>query len=109
MAPVPAWLPAEPHFGARLAALKRMTGTEAWREAEALARIRLDFTETGRLDRLVQRLVHSHVPKHLAAVRVALLASCTVQHLLPSLRLAALRRGLQLEIYVNAHGQYLQD
>jgi FkbH-like protein len=107
MAPVLAWLPAEAHSDARLAALKRMTDAgEAWREVEALARTQLDFTQTGRLDRFVQRLTPS---THLAAVRVALLASCTVQHLVPSLRIAALRRGLRLEIYIGAHGQYLQE
>jgi FkbH-like protein len=106
MPPILTWLPAEPHLDARLAALKPMTGAAAWREAEALARVQLDFTQTGRLDRFLQRL-DPHPA--LAPVRVALLASCTVEHLLPSLRIAALRRGLRLEIYVAAYGQYLQE
>ena len=32
-----------------------------------------------------------------------------MEHLQPSLRIAALRRGLRLEIFVNAYGQYFQD
>jgi FkbH-like protein len=105
------WLAPEPHFDARLAALKRhVADAAAWKELEALARTRLDFTQTGRVDRLAQKLAkESAVPQHLATVRLALLASSTVQHLLPSLRVAALRRGLWLEVYTNAYGQYLQD
>jgi FkbH-like protein len=111
MSPALSWLVNEPHFDARLVALKKQTDAfAAWREVEALARTQLDFTQTGQLDRAVQRLSQSlPYPAHLAPVRVALLSSCTVQQLLPSLRIAALRRGLRLEIYVNAYGQYLQE
>jgi len=111
MAPAVTWLPADTRTDSRLAALKAMRNAdEAWREAVALANTRLDFTQTGRLDRFVERLaLRSTVPGHIAAVRVALLSSCTVEHLLPSLRIAGLRRGLRLEIFVNAYGQYFQD
>ncbi|MEO7030704.1 MAG: HAD-IIIC family phosphatase [Acidobacteriaceae bacterium] len=110
MSPTPMWLPAEPDIDARFAALKEMrdvgAASNAWREVEALARMRLDFTQTGRLDRVAQRLPD---PSRLASVRVSLLTSCTAQHLLPSLRIAGLRRGLRLEIYINAYGQYFQE
>ena len=107
MPPVLAWLPVEARFDARVGALKGVADVaDAWREVEALTRTRLDFTQTGRLDRMMQRLP---VAEPLATVRVALLASSTVQHLLPSLRIAGLRRGLRFEIYTNAYGQYLQE
>ena len=107
-APILAWLAPEPHFDLRLAALKRNADpAHAWREAFALAQTQLDFTQTGQLDRAIKRL--GAAPAHLQSVRVALLASSTVQHLLPSIRIAALRRGLHVELYVNAYGQYLQD
>lgn len=111
MPPALTWLPADPRTDARLAALKCIRNAdEAWREVEALARTQLDFLQTCRLDRLVERLVQrSELPGHIASVRVALVSSCTVHHLLPSVRMAALRRGLRLEIYVNTYGQYLQD
>ncbi len=112
MTPTLAWLAPEPDFDLRLAALKHIDDpAQAWREALALAQTRLDFTQTGQLDRAVLRLNGrlGAVPPHLQTVRVALLASSTVQHLLPSIRLAGLRRGLWIELYANAYGQYLQD
>jgi FkbH-like protein len=111
MPPTLSWLPADTRVDARLAALKVMTDVDAaWREAEALARTQLDFTQTGRLDRLINSLAaRGPVPERIASLRIALLSSCTTEHLLPSLRIAALRGGLRLEIYVGAYGQYLQD
>lgn len=111
MPPALTWLPAEPRFEAGMAALKSVTNVaDAWREVEVLANTQLDFTQTGRLDRFVERLAHrGPIPGHIASLRMALRASCTVEHLLPSLRIAALRRGLRLEIFVNAYGQYFQD
>ena len=109
--PTLAWLPAEPHADTRLAALRKQPDpAAAWREIEALARIRLDVTQTNRLDRQAQRLAaHAPAPAHLETLRVAVLASSTTQHLLPSLRIAGLRRGFWLELYTNAYGQYLQE
>lgn len=111
MTPTLSWLPLEKRLDVRLSALKaNLVAESAWHELESLTRTQLDFTQTGRLDRLVERLVRqTPVPGHIASLRVALLSSCTVEHLLPSLRIAALRRGLRLEIFVNAYGQYFQD
>jgi FkbH-like protein len=102
------WLPVDPSVNARLTALKTISDSDAaWREVEALANTQLDFTQTGRLDRIVNRI--APLPPHITLLRVALLSSCTVEHLLPSLRIAGLRRGLRLEIFVNAYSQYFQD
>ncbi len=110
-APVLAWLATDAGADARLAALKALgNGDEAWRDAEVLARTNLNFAQTRRLDRLVENLAgRLAVPGHLLSVRVALAASSTVQHLIPSLRMAGLRRGMRLEIYVTAYGQYMQE
>jgi len=111
MLPTLTWLPADVRTDSRLAALKTIENAEeAWREAAVLARTQLDFTQTGRLDRFVERLaLRRPIPGHIVSLRVALLSSCTTEHLLPSLRIAALRRGLLIEIFVNAYGQYFQD
>src|ERR1700712_4111673 len=110
MAVALSWLPVERRFDERLGALKGVDDTgQAWREVEVLARTQLDFIQTGQLDRLVERLAKHSVPGRMAPLRVALLAACNLQHLLPSLRVAGLRRGLRLEIYVSAFGQYFQE
>jgi len=45
----------------------------------------------------------------LEPVRVALLASATADHLLPALRVAALRRGLAVTARAGAYGQYRRE
>lgn len=90
MPPRQTWLPAEPGFNARLAALKNTAARADIRQVvQALARTQLDFTQMGQLDRFVQGLAERHPTRAFSPVRVALLTSCTVQHLLPSLRIAA--------------------
>jgi FkbH-like protein len=42
-------------------------------------------------------------------VRLAILASSTVDHLLPGIRVAGLRRRLLMDIYVGAYSQYRQE
>lgn len=71
------------------------------------ARQRLDFVETASLDRVLRRVRQSK-PDALPTIRLAILASTTIEHLLPGLRIAALRRGLFLEVYVPPFGQYRQ-
>ena len=90
-------------LNARLAGLKNATEhDETRRKVEALARTQLDFTQAGRLDRFMQKFAEQHTaPEHPFPVCVALLTSCTVQHLL---RIAALPFGLRLEIYTDADG-----
>jgi len=110
MTPALFWLPLDKRLDARLSALKSNLDVEsAWKELESLVRTQLDFTQTGRVDRIALRLAQRSLPGHLQTVRVALLASSTVEHLLSSVRMAGLRRGLRLEIFVNAYGQYFQD
>jgi FkbH-like protein len=42
-------------------------------------------------------------------VRLAVLGSSTLTHLLPAIRVAGLRRGIWIETYENDYGQYLQE
>lgn len=95
------WLPADPEWKSRLAAVPR-TGApiEALR---ALAAHPLDFVQTAQLDRRLETAVGE-----LPSLRLALLASSTVAQLLPGLRVAALRRGYRLETFLPEYGQYRQ-
>ena len=74
-----------------------------------LAKFRLDALETLQLDRVLRRYLERSGDPPQPAVRVAVLASSTVRHLLPSARVAALRRGLTFEVYEGAYGQYMQE
>ncbi|MDF2766100.1 MAG: enzyme involved in methoxymalonyl-ACP biosynthesis [Rhodospirillales bacterium] len=78
----------------------------------ALAQTRLDFLQSGLLDRELTRSISeepSAAPEHLARTRIALLSSSTVDHLLPSIRVAGLRRGLLLDCTTGAYGMVRQE
>ena len=101
------WLPRDSAWAASLAALQPRAGWEAFR---ALANTRLSALETVRLDRRRAALL-SEPPPGLATrpVRLAVLAASTVDHLLPAIRVAGLRRGLWVETYTPDYGQYAQE
>src|SRR5690606_17769423 len=81
--------------------------------ATRLAGFRRDFTLTNRLDRLAApalRMVHDgDAPQTgLRPLRMALLSSHSVDHLLPAIRVAGLQRGLALSLQVAPYGLYRQ-
>ncbi len=104
------WLPPAPaDWRVRV---RSLTGDPdlAWAEAMALANANLSFVLTNALDHAVRRALTAP-PPGLATkpVRLALLGSATMEHLLPAIRVAGLRRGLWIDIYENEYGQYLQE
>lgn len=104
------WLPAQPHWSDLLRKAAD-AGEDAWPELVELANARLDFVQTAKLDRCLQKLFSNAPPAGLATkpVRLAVLGSSTVDHLLPALRVAALRRDLHLTVQTTEYGQYLQE
>ncbi len=106
------WLPELPDWRARLGEVSRgAASAAAWASLVALAGSRLDFTQTLRLDSVLQRLFGAAPPPGLATkpVRLALLGSSTLAHLAGPIRVAALRRGLWVSVYEPAYGQYVQE
>jgi FkbH-like protein len=108
------WLPVKPEdWGARLRAIA--AGPDAasrWAECVALSRYRIDFLETAKLDREMQRLRERGLLEPDAgrpALRLALLASSTAQHLVPGVRVGALRHGIELVVHEGEYGQYRQE
>ena len=103
------WLPTVPDWRQRLRALPADPAT-AWDNAVALANARLNFVLTNALDETVRRLLPNG-PETLATkkVRLAVLGSSTLTHLLPGIRVAGLRRGIWIDTYENDYGQYLQE
>ncbi|HEV2150154.1 MAG TPA: HAD-IIIC family phosphatase [Longimicrobiaceae bacterium] len=93
----------------RLARCYRSLGeeAEALRWAAAVVDAGDDFAAWHAAATLVQKC--GSAAPHLRAARVALLGSYTTAQLGPLLRLAALRRGVALEVHEAAYGQYRQE
>lgn len=107
-----AWFPADPQWLGRLKDLENGgPSAEAWLALVALANTRMDFIRTARLDRSLRKLFSAEPPANLATkpVRLAILGSSTVAHLLAPIRVAALRRGIWLSTYETGYGQYMQE
>jgi FkbH-like protein len=104
------WLPIAGDFRADLrAALDNNTKPiDCIESLASLATYRLGFLETIQLDRALARLRLSEAPGFLR-IRLAVLASGTVDHLLPAIRVAGLRRRLLIDVHNGAFGQYRQD
>lgn len=110
-----AWLPTHPDLGSAITAVRALPNlAERLAAVGHLAGFRRDFVATGRLDRiLADALANPAMPDTLqrlglAPLRVALLASHTVDHLVPGLRVAALARRLALQVEVAPYGLYRQ-
>ncbi len=103
------WLPVLPDFREHLrAVLETSPSAERLEELSFLAQHRLGFLETIQLDRA---LGHS-VPEPgsgFSTVRLAILASSTVDQLLPAIRVAGLRRRLVFDVHIGTYGQHRQD
>ena len=103
------WLPPPEDFAARL----RAAGTapnpgERARRLIELARTRLDFLQTLQLNRAMDHAaaqLADTMPRH----RLAVLGSATLDHLVPGIRVAGLRRGLWIDVHCGGYGQYRQE
>ena len=107
------WLPQLEDWNAQIAEIERrhVGDADAWNAVLALARHDLDFVRTTRLDKSIVRLFSDGQPAGLDTppVRLAILGSSTVDHLLPAIRVGAARRGLGLKLYVPSYGQFRQE
>ncbi len=103
------WLPTIANWRQRLRTLPADPAT-VWDNAVALANARLNFVLTNALDETVRKLLPDG-PATLSTkkVRLAVLGSSTLAHLLPAIRVAGLRRGIWIDTYENDYGQYLQE
>jgi hypothetical protein len=103
------WLPVARDFRGDLrAALNVGKSTDCHEKLASLATNRLGFLETVQLDRALGQLDVKEAPGFLP-IRLAVLASSTIDHLLPAIRIAGLRRRLLIDVHGGAYGQYRQD
>jgi FkbH-like protein len=102
------WLPVPADFRRDLQlAVNTLDPAERLERLAMLAQCRLGFVETIQLDNALKRV--EGAGSGFMPVRLALLASSTVDHLLPPIRIAGLRRRLLIEVYVGAFGQFRQE
>jgi FkbH-like protein len=99
------WLPTAADLSDRLRRLTTQR-TPAWTDLVELAKLRLDFVQTSRIDKALQRCPEAPTAKTL---RLAILSSSTANHLLGGCRIAALRRSFRLLTFVGPYGTYLQE
>ncbi|MCJ0973016.1 HAD-IIIC family phosphatase [Pseudomonas sp. PS1] len=108
------WLAQHPDLGAAIGEAKREPDAMVrLAEAARLAGFRRDFTQTTRLDRLASEGLRAVAAGECSApglrpLRIALLASHTVDHLVPAIRVAGLQRGLAVSAHVAPYGLYRQ-
>jgi FkbH-like protein len=73
-----------------------------------LSQHRLGYLEVIQLDRALGQ-IPAQSQSAFSPVRLAVLASSTVDHLLPGIRIASLRRRLVVTSYLGTYGQYRQE
>ena len=103
------WLPVAPDFQADLRiAMESADPTGCLERLASLAQYRLGHVETLQLDRVLgRRTVESG--SGVTRIRLAVLASSTVDHLAPAIRVGGLRRRLMIDVHIGPYGQYRQD
>src|SRR5215475_8868954 len=103
------WLPAPVDFRRELStALQVVNPATRLDRLASLAQHKLGFIETIQLDRALGQLAVDSSPGF-SQVRLAILASSTIDHLVPGIRVAGLRRGLLIQVHIGTYGQYRQD
>jgi FkbH-like protein len=103
------WLPQHPALGQAITQARSLSPGEQLRAAIALAGFRRDTLSTLRIDKLAQGARDDgNVPAGFQFRRLAVMASSTVEHLIPSIRVAALDRRLILDVQVAPYGQFRQ-
>jgi FkbH-like protein len=104
------WLPIRADWSEALAQAQQSEPAAAFGALRALANARVDFVRANRLDKTIQRFIAKHgAPVNLPSIRLAVLGSSTLSHLLPHIRLAGLRRGVLVDIHLGDYGLYRQE
>ena len=107
--PMMSWLPIASNFREDLrTALANAEPADRLEQLATLAGYRLGFLEIVQLDRAFVRLGLKEALGFMP-LRLAILASSTVDQLAPAIRVAGLRRRLLIEVQYGGYGQYRQE
>jgi FkbH-like protein len=101
------WLPAPQNFRGSLN-LALESPADRLEKLAALSQCRLGFLETIRLDRALGTAGGQSSPGF-SSIRLAVLSSATVDHLVAPIRVSGLRRRLLIDVHVGPYGQYRQQ
>jgi len=101
------WLPIPEDFRSSLRAAME-PGTDRLEKLAALAQRRLGFLETIQVNGALAR-IGAESAQGFSTVRLAILASATVDHLVPGIRVGGLRRRLLMDVHIGPYGQYRQQ
>lgn len=105
------WLSRMANWDALLKETESLQGHDAVRALMSLANARTDYLQTLRLDRVLRKRA-AELKEHLrrtSAMRLAVLGSSTLAHLLPAIRVSSFRRGIWVESITGRYGMYYQD
>ena len=103
------WLPTHSDFrGALKAILDAPSSTNRLAKLADLANHRLSFLEVSQLDRALT-LIGGVEGSGITPVRLSVVASSTVDQLVPGIRVAGLRRRLMFDVQIGPYGQYRQQ
>ncbi len=105
------WLPKATDWNASLRTARNAPAPEAAAQLVALANHQLDFVQTAKLDRVVLQFgeaLHPHLDRT-PALRLAMIGSSTLAHLVPAIRVSALRRGFRVDVFEGHYGVYMQE
>jgi FkbH-like protein len=104
------WLPEREDWASLADAVRHQEPQEAIHSLRVLANSRMDFVRAWRLDKMLQRYRSEHdLTSFLPHLRLALIGSSTLSHLHAGIRLAALRRGILVDVYEGIYGMYRQE
>lgn len=105
------WLPADPEWNERISRIPEDgDAASRWVKLGIAAQKRIDFMQTAKLDRILRKAFPDGPPSAAGKpLRLALLGSSTLKHLVPAIRVGALRHGVWVEIFEGEYGQYRQD
>ena len=105
------WLPTYDDWDGLLRSVKDLPVTAAAVRLRELAKGRMEFAQVLRLDRTAQRVMDQNGGElaGFEQIKLALLGSATTGHLVAGIRVAGLRRGLNIEVYEAPYGTYRQE
>jgi FkbH-like protein len=108
-----AWLPdADGDWSKRVKAVQAAADlSEAWAALVQLANYNLDFLKTDHLGAVLRKRFSDAPPPGLATrpVRLAVLGTSTLSHLISGMRVGALRRNVWIDVYEGDYGQYVSE
>jgi len=82
--------------------------SQALRDLKLLAGTRLDYIATLQIDRLAQNVFKAG-PESWPEIRLALLGTSTLDHLIAPIRVAGARRGLKVTPFIGGFGMFRQE